>query len=102
MTTQQSKLVRKANREVRNFFFDSAKWDSFQQRSDDIIISTYPKCGTTWMQRIVGMMVFQSGAPFAVQDSSPWPDMRIFPLEETKELAESQTHRRFLKSHLPY
>ena len=71
-------------------------------RGDDIVISTYPKCGTTWMQRIVGMLVFASADPFAVQDISPWPDFRMIPREATAELAAGQGHRRFLKSHLPY
>lgn len=71
-------------------------------RADDIVISTYPKCGTTWTQRIVGMMVFGSAAPFPVQDISPWPDFRVPPPGAMHELAASQEHRRFLKSHLPF
>lgn len=71
-------------------------------RGDDIVISTYPKCGTTWAQRIIGMLVFGSADPFPVQDMSPWPDFRLIPLEVTTEQAAAQTHRRFLKSHLPY
>ena len=96
------KLVRGPLREVRSRLFDSAGWEKFQPRPDDIIIATYPTCGTTWMQRIVGMLVFQSAATFPPHDTSPWPDMRGRILEETMALAESQTHRRFWKSHLPY
>ncbi len=95
-------LIRPPLREARSRFFDSRGWDRYQPRSDDIVIATYPKCGTTWTQRIVGMLVFQSDAPFPVQDSSPWPDFRMPPPGVMLELAESQTHRRFLKSHLPY
>ena len=96
-------LVRSPQREVRSRTFDSARWNAYQPRADDIIIATYPKCGTTWMQRIVGMLVFQSAEPMAVQEISPWLDMRILgPVERIAALAEAQTHRRFLKAHLPY
>ena len=96
------RLVRGPLREVRSRLFDSARWEHFRPRPDDIIIATYPKCGTTWTQRIVGMLVFQSEAPFPPHDTSPWPDMRMRAIEETFALAEGQSHRRFLKSHLPY
>ena len=95
-------LIRGRLREARSGYFDSMRWDGYQPRADDIIIATYPKCGTTWTQRIVGMLVFQSDAPFGVQESSPWPDMRLPPPGAMLGLAESQTHRRFFKSHLPY
>jgi aryl sulfotransferase len=97
------KLIRPALREVRSRIFDSARWAHYAPRPDDIVIATYSKCGTTWMQRIVQMLVFQSAAPRPVWDSSPWPDMRLFgPIEETLAQAEAQTHRRFFKSHLPF
>lgn len=95
-------LIRGPLIEARSRYFDSAGWDDYRPRPDDIIIATYPKCGTTWMQRIVGMLIFQSDAPFPVQDSSPWPDFRVPPPGAMLELAESQTHRRFFKSHVPY
>lgn len=98
----QPRLIRPAMRHVRNRAFDSAAWDGFAMRPDDIVISTYPKCGTTWTQRIVGMLVFGSAAPFAVQESSPWPDFRMPPPGAMEQLAASQSHRRFLKSHLPF
>jgi len=96
------RLIRGPLIEARSRFFDSAGWDDYRPRADDIIIATYPKCGTTWTQRIVGMLVFRSPAPFPVQESSPWPDFRMPPPGEQVELAEGQTHRRFLKTHLPY
>jgi aryl sulfotransferase len=95
-------LIRGPKINARSRFFSSAGWDEYRPRLDDVIIATYPKCGTTWTQRIVGMLIFQSAAPFPVQDSSPWPDFRIPPPGVMLELAESQSHRRFLKSHIPY
>jgi len=35
---------------------DSRRWEHYRPRFDDIVIGTYPKCGTTWMQRIVGLL----------------------------------------------
>lgn len=96
------RLKRPATRSVRSRVFDSAAWDDFPMRADDIVISTYPKCGTTWMQRIVGMLVFADETPFPLRAISPWPDFRLNPLNATKEMAARQTHRRFFKSHLPY
>lgn len=90
-------------REVRSRVFDSARWSGYRPRSDDIIIATYSKCGTTWMQRIVSMLIFGSAAPVPLWVLSPWPDMRLFgPIEETLQTAEAQAHRRFFKTHLPY
>ena len=98
----QPELIRAASRPVRSRIFDSAGWDECPLRNDDIVISTYPKCGTTWMQRIVGMLVFGSAEPFPVHESSPWPDFRLIPLEVTAQIGAGQSHRRFLKSHLPF
>lgn len=96
-------LIRGPEIEVRSRVFDSARWEGYRPRPDDIVIATYSKCGTTWMQRIVAMLVMQSAEPQPVWDLSPWPDMRIFgPIEEVLAHAEAMTHRRFFKSHLPF
>src|SRR5690349_10749725 len=95
-------LVRAPQREVRSRVFDSSRWDGYRARDSDIVIATYSKCGTTWMQRIVSMLVLQSAAPAPLWDLSPWPDMRMFgPIEPVLERAEAITHRRFFKTHLP-
>ena len=96
------RLVRPALREVRTRVFDSARWAGYQPRPDDILIATYSKCGTTWAQRIVGMLVFASAETQPLSDVSPWPDARFGePIGTLLAKAEAQTHRRFLKSHLP-
>ena len=38
---------------------DSARWDGFPFRAGDIVISTRSKSGTTWMQMICALLVFQ-------------------------------------------
>ncbi len=95
-------LIRPASREVRTWAFDSRRWFRYRPRSDDIVVATYPKCGTTWMQRIVGMLVLGSPEPFSIHDLSPWIDARFRrPLEEVIGGLEAQTRRRFIKAHLP-
>ena len=86
-----------------NHLTDSRRWDRFVPRSGDILIATAAKCGTTWTQRIVSLLVFQSPElPIPLGAISPWVDAPFLALvADCFPLLEQQTHRRFLKSHLP-
>jgi aryl sulfotransferase len=96
-------LVRPATREYRSWVLDSRRWAEFRPRAGDIVVTTYPKCGTTWMQRIVNLLIFQTPEPRPVSKLSPWYDMRIRASpEELNAGLEAQTHRRAVKSHLPF
>lgn len=86
----------------RSWTTDSRRWAHYRPRDGDVIIATYPKCGTTWMQRIVDLLVFQSPEPRSINEVSPWIDRSISPIESVMEQIEKQAHRRFLKSHLPF
>lgn len=95
-------LLRAPSRTIRSRFMDSTRWQGYRPRPDDIIIGTYGKCGTTWVQRIVGMLVFKSAAPRPILEDSPWLDLRTRDLAASFERMEAQTHRRYLKTHLPF
>ncbi len=95
-------LSRAPAKVVRDWTMDSRQWSGYQPRNGDVIIATAPKVGTTWMQQIVNLLVFQSPDPRPLVPLSPWLDCRFqIPIEMALPLIESQTHRRFLKSHLP-
>src|SRR3954464_13490720 len=86
----------------RSVVADSARWEGFRFRSGDIVISTPPKCGTTWMQRLVALLIFDTvelQAPVA--KLSPWLDMQLAPLGDVLALLDAQEHRRFIKTHAP-
>ena len=70
-------------------------------RDDDIIISTYAKSGTTWVQQIVSQLIFNGEEGLPVAEMSPWMDLRVPPKEVKLPEVEQQSHRRFLKTHLP-
>lgn len=88
-------------RELHNHHFDSTVWNEFRFRSDDVVIATYAKAGTTWTQQIVGQLIFGGQPGVDVAALSPWVDLRIPPREIKLPALEAQTHRRFLKTHLP-
>jgi aryl sulfotransferase len=84
-----------------NHHLDSPRWDRFETRPDDIVITTAYKSGTTWTQTIVANLLFQDGEiPGAIMDISPWIDMRIRSFDEIVATTSAQTFRRFLKTHL--
>ena len=98
--TEPSNQPRKT-RDLHSHHFDSTIWDDFQFRDDDIIIATYAKSGTTWMQQIIAQLMFGGDPDLSVAEMSPWLDLRVPPKEVKLPLVEEQTHRRFIKTHLP-
>jgi hypothetical protein len=77
------------------------RWAEFPFLSGDIVISTAPKSGTTWMQMICALLIFQTPRlPAALPELSPWLDAPRVCAEIYAKLA-GQQHRRFIKSHMP-
>ena len=57
---------------------DSSRWSQFDLRSGDVIVSTPPKCGTTWTQTIVANLIFPDGdLPAPVMVLSPWIEAKM-------------------------
>lgn len=80
----------------------AGRWLDFETRDGDVVISTSYKAGTTWMQTIVGTIIFhETGLPDPISKLSPWLDMRLMPEAETKAALAAQKHQRFVKTHLP-
>ena len=91
----------KKSRDLHNMLMDSTRWDGFKFRDDDIVIDTWAKSGTTWTQQIVSQLIFNGAEDLPAMDLAPWLDLRVVPFDETIADLEAQTHRRFIKSHLP-
>ncbi len=91
-----------AVRRYEGTVYDSSRWDGFELRPRDIIISTPPKCGTTWTQMICALLVLQEPElPLPLDTLSPWIDMVTRARTEVFADLEAQTHRRFIKTHTP-
>jgi aryl sulfotransferase len=91
-----------AMRRYRATVYDSNRWDGFELRDGDIIISTPPKCGTTWTQMICALLIMQEPSlPVPLDTLSPWIDMVTRARVEVFGDLAAQTHRRFVKTHTP-
>ncbi|XP_047664525.1 sulfotransferase 2B1-like [Tachysurus fulvidraco] len=81
---------------------DSLKYfESFQVQDDDVIVITYPKSGTTWMQEILPLLL--NGGDFTPVLTIPNWD-RVPWLEERRaaKIAEKLSAPRAFVSHMPY
>jgi hypothetical protein len=80
----------------------TARWADFPFRQGDIVISTLPKSGTTWMQMICAALIFQSpDLPEPMRDLSPWMDATAVRRDALYAKLAAQKHRRFIKTHMP-
>ena len=95
-------LIRGPIREYRTWSLDSRRWAPYAPRPGDVVIATAPKCGTTWAQQIVSSLVFGDAEPRSIPSVSPWVEARFRGTAgDLHASLEAQTHRRFLKTHLP-
>jgi aryl sulfotransferase len=87
-------------REMHNHHMNSTAWNKFNFREDDIVIATYAKSGTTWMQQIVSQLLSGGAEGIDVAKLSAWIELRVMPPEAFDHL-DAAPHRRFVKTHLP-
>ncbi|XP_047232466.1 sulfotransferase 2A1-like isoform X2 [Girardinichthys multiradiatus] len=76
--------------------------EEFTFRPDDVVIVTYPKSGTTWMQEILPLII-SGGDPASVESLPNWD--RVPWLEETRASIlqlEERPSPRMLTTHLHY
>jgi hypothetical protein len=82
--------------------FDSARWRGFEPRAGDILVCTPYKAGTTWMQMICALLVFQrSEFHLPLAEISPWMDLKGHTAETVHATYAAQDHRRIIKTHTP-
>ncbi|XP_028416098.1 amine sulfotransferase-like [Dendronephthya gigantea] len=73
----------------------------FVPRSTDVIISTSPKCGTTWMQQILHQLRSGGDMSFAdIGEQVPFIDLSYFIGQDLD--AEHKYQPRCFKTHFPY
>jgi aryl sulfotransferase len=95
-------VVRDARVRYRSDVWDSRRWRWFSARAGDIVISSPPKSGTTWMQMICALLVFQrSTFDRSLDRISPWLEMQTRDISDVIADLDAQQHRRFIKSHTP-
>ncbi len=95
--------MRPTIRDYRTFVADSRRWDGFKPRPDDIVIATYPKCGTTWMQQIVSLLLHKSPEPRSLPHQAAWLEMRhLTSHAEALEAIEREPSPRSIKCHMPF
>jgi len=81
---------------------ETARWDGFEFRPDDIIVDAPSKSGTTWTQLLVALLIFDGPEfPAPLGELSPWMEQRIRAVEDLHGMLAAQNHRRFIKSHSP-
>jgi aryl sulfotransferase len=91
-----------ARTRYRSILADSSRWDGFAFRAGDVVISTPPKCGTTWTQMLCALLIFDGpDFPAPLNQLSLWLDKCTVPLAEMTAAYAAQTHRRFIKTHTP-
>jgi aryl sulfotransferase len=100
MRTAEAPVWPRKTRDIHNHHMDSTVWDRFQFRDDDVVIASWGKSGTTWMQQIVGQLIFNGAENVDTSELSPWIDLRVLPPEALASV-DQQKHRRFVKTHLP-
>lgn len=74
---------------------------TFEIYSSDVIVTGYPKTGTTWLEEIVYLIVKEAD----VNSCNQMPNYMRVPLledERSMPLVENQAHPRIFKTHLPF
>ena len=101
--TSPAPVIAPAERIYRGGITRPERWATWVPNEGDILVCTPPKCGTTWTQTILAMLV-HGGAdlPARLPVLSPWVDADLgVPASEVAEALAAQKGRRVVKTHAP-
>jgi aryl sulfotransferase len=80
---------------------DSIRWDAYRPREGDIIVTTAPKCGTTWTQMLCALLIHGPTLPVSLSRLSPEFDRLAVPVEALMDELDAQAGPRIIKTHTP-
>jgi acetyl esterase/lipase len=101
--TSPAPILAPAARFYRGAITRPDRWTTWVPNKGDILVCTPPKCGTTWTQTILAMLV-HGGAdlPEKLPFLSPWVDADLgIPASDVAAALAAQTGRRVVKTHTP-
>lgn len=98
-----ARMLANTRRKYSGGLTDPSRWSAWKPRKGDVIVCTPPKCGTTWTQTILAMLVNGGpDLPDRVSVLSPWLDANLgIPANEVVGSLDAQTGRRIIKTHTP-
>ena len=101
--TNDAFVLSPARRTYRGEITDPGRWATWTPREGDILVCTPPKCGTTWTQTILAMLVHGGPElPQKLPDLSPWVDADLgVPAKDVAAELARQRGRRVVKTHTP-
>lgn len=79
----------------------------YQPTQHDVVVCTYPKCGTNWTMQIAYQIAMRGQGEFAhIHDVIPWPDFAkqelLVPLADDTARQAAPTGLRVIKTHLEW
>ncbi len=95
-------MITPAARTYRGELTQPERWRFYHPRRGDVLVVTPAKCGTTWTQTMIAMLLNGGpDLPGRISTISPWVDADITPGHEVEAELEGQAGRRVIKTHTP-
>lgn len=101
--SNRAPILAPATRTYRGAITRPERWATWVPNKGDILVCTPSKCGTTWTQTILAMLI-HGGAdlPAKLPVLSPWVDADLgVPASVVEAALAAQTGRRVVKTHTP-
>ncbi len=100
-------LWRWVGQKMRNDVVASHDFGDYLPGSADVIVCTFPKCGTNWTLQIAHQIATRCTGEFEhIHHVVPWPDFKhqhmIVPMDDRAVLDASPTGLRVIKTHLEF
>lgn len=101
--TTPAPILAPAGRAYRGDLTDPGRWAVWTPRRGDILVCTPPKCGTTWTQTMLAMLLHGGpDLPEKIPVLSPWVDADLgVPADAVRDALATQPGRRVVKTHTP-
>ncbi len=109
MTGRTERMFKAMTRRRRDAFIKKDPFANCAPGPQDVIVMTYPKCGTNWMMQIALQLAYHGNAEFEhIHNMVPWPDSvgpmakYAIPWHEATHWKTAPEKLRIVKTHLEW